>query len=54
MTTAPSLGKIETINSMQLYYEMHGSGKPLLMLHGFTGSSQDWSALPTEWSSQSQ
>lgn len=27
-----------TINGFDLYYEMHGQGAPLLMLHGFTGS----------------
>jgi pimeloyl-ACP methyl ester carboxylesterase len=26
----------------QLYFELHGAGEPLLLLHGFSGSSQDW------------
>ena len=26
------------INGIDLYYEIHGEGFPLLMLHGFTGS----------------
>lgn len=26
------------INNFDLYYEIHGSGEPLLLLHGFTGS----------------
>jgi len=25
-----------------LYYKIHGTGTPLLMLHGFTGSSANW------------
>lgn len=27
-----------TINAIDLYYEIHGTGKPLLLLHGFTGT----------------
>lgn len=54
MTAAPSPGLIETINGVQLYYEIHGRGDPLLMLHGFGGCSQDWSRLPAEWRSPYQ
>jgi pimeloyl-ACP methyl ester carboxylesterase len=28
---------------MQMYYVLHGRGEPLVLLHGFTGSSADWS-----------
>ena len=34
---------IEQINSVQIYFEVYGTGEPLLLLHGFSGSSQDWS-----------
>ena len=54
MSPAPSPGRIETLNGVQLYFEVHGSGEPLVLLHGFSGSSQDWSALTTEWSKQFQ
>ena len=37
-------GCIETLNGTQVYFEVHGSGEPLLLLHGFGGCSQDWSA----------
>lgn len=30
------------INNMEIYYEEYGSGKPLLLLHGFGGCSQNW------------
>jgi len=30
------------VNDADLYVEIHGAGEPLLLLHGFTGSSQDW------------
>lgn len=35
-------GRIETLNGVQLYFEVHGTGEPLVLLHGFAGSSQDW------------
>ncbi len=40
---------------MQLYYEVHGlevqeGREPLLLLHGFSGCSQDWAPLIKEWS----
>ncbi len=42
-------GRIETLNDTQLYFEVHGSGEPLLLLHGFMGSSLDWLPLLDEW-----
>lgn len=30
------------INDIDLFYEMEGSGQPLLLLHGGTGCHQDW------------
>jgi pimeloyl-ACP methyl ester carboxylesterase len=30
------------VNGVRLYYETRGEGEPLLLLHGFTGSSADW------------
>ena len=33
------------VNDIEMYYEVHGEGPPLLMLHGFTGSSFMWSKL---------
>ena len=45
---------LETLNGVQLYFEIHGSGEPLVLLHGFTGSSQDWTALAAEWSTKFQ
>ena len=45
---------IETLNGVQLYFEVHGSGEPLILLHGFGGCSQDWSPLITDWSANFQ
>jgi pimeloyl-ACP methyl ester carboxylesterase len=30
------------INGIQLYYEVHGQGFPLVLLHGFAGTAQSW------------
>ena len=35
MTTAP-------IDGVALHYEVHGSGEPLLLIHGLGSSGQDW------------
>ena len=37
------------MNRIQLYYEVHGSGEPLVLLHGFGGASMDWAPLAVEW-----
>ena len=31
------------------YFEVYGSGESVLLLHGFTGSSQDWAPVAAEW-----
>jgi len=33
---------VETLNGIDQYFEQHGEGRPLLLLHGFTGSGADW------------
>jgi pimeloyl-ACP methyl ester carboxylesterase len=42
MKTAHTVGQTAAINGMEMYYEICGQGEPLLLLHGFTGSSFDW------------
>jgi pimeloyl-ACP methyl ester carboxylesterase len=54
MELADSPGRVETLNGTPLYFEVHGSGEPLLLLHGFSGSSQDWAAVVDAWSSHFQ
>lgn len=51
MTTASTVGRIESVNGVDLYCEVHGTGEPLLLLSGFTGTSQDWKPSLSEWGS---
>jgi len=44
MTNNPS-GKYASINGINLYYEVHGEGKPLVMLHGGFGTFDMFAAL---------
>jgi pimeloyl-ACP methyl ester carboxylesterase len=54
MISAQLPGRIETLNGRPIYFEVHGSGEPLLLLHGFSGSSQDWTAVAAEWRTEFQ
>ncbi len=47
-------GCIETLNGQQLYFEVHGTGEPLLLLHGFSGSNQDWIPSLLQWGTEFQ
>ena len=38
------------LTDVDYYYERKGSGEALLLLHGFTGSSTNWSAVATKLS----
>jgi pimeloyl-ACP methyl ester carboxylesterase len=41
-----------TVNEMRMYYETHGEGEPLVLLHGFGGSGQVWEPFISELSKQ--
>jgi pimeloyl-ACP methyl ester carboxylesterase len=34
---APPAGQTVPVNAFDLYYEVHGTGEPVLLLHGFGG-----------------
>src|SRR5260370_34463885 len=38
-------GKYVSVNGISLYYEIHGTGKPLIMLHGGFGTFEMFAAL---------
>ena len=44
----------DTLNGVEVYFEVHGSGDPLVLLHGFSGCSQDWLPLVKDWSQHFQ
>lgn len=54
MTPTRPPGRVETLNGQQLYFEIHGAGEPLLLLHGFSGSSQDWIPSLPQWGTNFQ
>lgn len=39
---ATTCGHTVQINDIEMYYEEYGAGKPLVLLHGFGGSAQNW------------
>jgi len=47
-------GKYATINGAKIYYEVHGEGEPLLLLHGFTTSHRVWDHLVEDLSKHHQ
>ena len=49
MLAAPSTGRTETLNGVRIYFEIHGTGEPLLLLHGLSGSARDWLPTAAAW-----
>src|SRR5579859_7675563 len=47
MTSATNhpVGQYASVNGITLYYEIHGTGKPLIMLHGGFGTFETFTAL---------
>jgi 3-oxoadipate enol-lactonase len=37
-------------NGINLYYEIHGEGQPLLLIHGLGSSARDWEYQVAEFS----
>ena len=38
-------GKYAEVNGLKMYYEIHGSGRPLVLLHGAFGFAEGWGAF---------
>lgn len=43
---SPQTGFFTSFDSTKIYYERFGSGKPVLLIHGFTGSGASWRKTP--------
>lgn len=43
--TVPNKGKYAAVNGLKMYYEIHGTGKPLVLLHGAFGVVESWIPL---------
>jgi len=43
-----------TLQGVSYEYEVVGSGEPLLLLHGFTGSMETWRSFVPSWSEKFQ
>ncbi len=41
----PEAGAIAEVNDIEMYYEIHGEGEPLLLLHGAIGSTGDFAEV---------
>jgi pimeloyl-ACP methyl ester carboxylesterase len=48
----PPNGQLATINDMQMYYEVHGDGPPLVLLHGFFRSTLVWQPYMADLAAQ--
>ena len=40
-----AVGKTASVNGLKLYYEVHGAGRPLVLLHGGVGASEMFAPL---------
>ena len=45
----PPEGRFAAVNGMRMYYEEYGQGEPLVLLHGFFGSSGAWKPVIPEF-----
>lgn len=48
------MGRTAHVNGVEIYFEVHGTGDPLVLLSGFSGSSQDWKPSIDGWGSDFQ
>jgi len=50
----PPEGHMASVNGMQMYYELHGEGSPLVLLHNFTGCTQFWQPFIADFAQEYQ
>jgi pimeloyl-ACP methyl ester carboxylesterase len=49
MASSPSRGLTVRANDAEICFEVHGTGEPIMLLSGFSGSSQDWKPSLPMW-----
>ncbi len=49
--TKPATG-LAPVNDIQMYYEIHGDGTPLILLHGGMGNAGYWENMGQMWASE--
>ncbi|HXW92810.1 MAG TPA: alpha/beta fold hydrolase [Terriglobales bacterium] len=49
MASTHAAGRTARVNGVEIYFEVHGTGDPLLLVSGFSGSSQDWKPSLGAW-----
>jgi pimeloyl-ACP methyl ester carboxylesterase len=54
MASGHSEGSMAHVNGVEIYFEVHGTGDPLVLLSGFSGSSQDWKPSLAAWGADFQ
>jgi pimeloyl-ACP methyl ester carboxylesterase len=42
----PAGNYFTSFDSTKIYYEVHGSGYPVILIHGFSGTGQGWKNVP--------
>jgi pimeloyl-ACP methyl ester carboxylesterase len=47
-------GRTEPVNGIEMYFEIHGEGEPLVLLHGFTGCGRNWDPFINDLSREHQ
>lgn len=41
-----SVGSFSSFDNVKIHYEVKGTGKPVLLIHGYTGKGSDWKKKP--------
>ena len=54
LTQIPSYGHFADVNGIRMYYEVHGEGPPLVVLHGYTDVARRWEPYVSEFAKHFQ
>ncbi len=54
VTSSAARGSYASVNGLSIYYEIHGAGKPLILLHGGAGSIEMFGEVLTQLSNGRQ